>query len=80
MTYKVDDRAVLILGGCTKERKLTEEITRSVRTAKVWLFDLMSPGFQSMPNLSEPCMSIYPAFCILDNKSLRLVLLNEDGS
>ena len=45
-TFKIDDKTILLLGGCTKDRKVNSETTRTFKTAKVWKFDLLGPSFE----------------------------------
>jgi hypothetical protein len=79
-TFKVDEKSVLILGGCTKERRSTQDTTKSFRSSKVWLLDILEPSFKRMANTEEPFMSLYPVFPVDDHhKGLRLILINEDG-
>ena len=79
-TFKLDEKSLLILGGCTKERKSSQDTTKAFRSSKVWLFDILEPGFRRLANLEQPFMSLYPAFPVDDHsKGLRLILINEDG-
>lgn len=79
-TFKIDEKSLLILGGCTKERKSSQDTTKSFRSSKVFLFDILEPSFKRLANIEQPYMSLYPAFPVSDHKmGLRLILINEDG-
>jgi hypothetical protein len=50
-TFKLDETSLLILGGCTKERKSSQDTTKAFRSSKVWRFDILEPSFKRLPNI-----------------------------